>query len=808
MLGYAFPELTVLVPVRSALGQKGDSLARVDVDWSWDNGLTHVDQVPDFAWITSRRLRANYGARVYSDEGLWFVSSKGQSRDVCPANLDASRPDARPESRQSTMWCFSRTKGGDAGSGVLKGRLAVPVSFPLSYVVAAVDPASEEALVGLDGALTSGEGLSGASTRYPKSATGNGVPVLVSDQSGSQITARFTVSRMGQEAAESVLNGADQQDLLRMGEGGARRQTVMTAQDAHGLLLDQFRSARPDDGAAQITRNLPGELTLLGQVSLPSIDGSTTPARVELKKLGRPTAVDLARGVQFQVPGSNELSTRQVETSRKPGQANDTALPVADTLYLRGTYASDKLTGLDDLTAQVLAGYDAAPTEGADARSADLLGGVPLAPSGSLGGLVQPPPTMLTSLRAAKILTDEYTEGHGSAPLSAIRVRVAGVRGVDDLSRERVRLVAQRIQDETGLEVDITTGSSATKEILALPAGRYGRPALTLSQWWVKKGVALTILKQLDKKSLVLFFLVLLVSAVSVANSTIASVRSRRTDLGVLACLGWRPIHLFRIVLLELFLIASTAGLISAGLALVLSHLAGTPVSISRASLAIPAALVVAAIAGAVPAWLAARAEPMDAVRLVANPPRRAQRVASLGALARVGLRRVKARTLLASVGLALAVVVFTVLLAITLAFQGAVVGTVLGDAVAIQARGADYAATGATLILASLGVANVMYLNIRDRGAELATLRAVGWTEAHLVRLLITEGAWIGVLGATPGAIIGLLLATTVTDAFTFSLVLGAIVAWAAAVFLSIAAAGFAATVLRGLPTTILLTE
>jgi putative ABC transport system permease protein len=614
------------------------------------------------------------------------------------------------------------------------------------------------------------------------------------------------MTRLPRSAAAAVMRGVTA-DRLRPFKGAPRERLVVSAQMAHDLLLQQFRTAKPARYMRE-TRLLPGEVRKLGEVSLPTVDLDSTPASVALTPPVTPSPNELFNDVQYQVPGSGEPAARRIVSSQLERTDRFGGNPLPPTLYLRGTFDQAKLQGLDDVTAQILGGYDAAPTVGADARSRRLLGNQPLGPSGFLGGFVQPPPTMFTTLDAASLLTSGWTQGNSSAPISAIRVRVAGVTGVDALSRERVRLAAQRIRTETGLQVDITTGSSATRQEITLPAGAHGRPQLNLTQWWVKKGVAQAILKAVDKKSVALFILILLISALSVANAAISSVRSRRTDLGVLACLGWQRRHLFRSVLSEITLIAAVAGVTSMLLSLGVGRLVGTQVSVERATLAIPAALLVALVAGLFPAWLAARSDPMDAVRAAINAPTRVRHPRTITTLAMIGIQRVKARTSLAALGLAIAVLVFTVLLAITLAFQGAVVGTILGDTVAIEARAADYAATAASLALAFLGVANVIYLNIRDRGPELATLRAVGWSDRHLDRLVITEGLMIGLLGATPGAITGILIATAVTGTLAGSYVLGAAIAWAAAMGLAMLAAGLATRLVRRLPTTLLLTE
>ena len=281
------------------------------------------------------------------------------------------------------------------------------------------------------------------------------------------------------------------------------------------------------------------------------------------------------------------------------------------------------MNGLSALTDRLLSGLAAAPITGADSASEGALRGLPLAPSPNVTGLAQPAPLMLTTLSALAPLQHGWTgrpDESGRQPLgartetqpiSAIRVRVHGVTGVDEVSRERVRLVADRIRAETGLEVDVTVGSSPYEQRINLPGGQLGRPDLVVQQSWLKKGVATTILKALDRKSLAVFSLVLLVSILSVANSTVASVRARRRELGLLSCLGWRGRDLFRCVMAELLLIAGGAGVAAAAAAGALGWLLRVPVPLSRAGLAVPAALLVATLAGLGPAWAASRVSPI-----------------------------------------------------------------------------------------------------------------------------------------------------------------------------------------------------
>jgi len=131
-------------------------------------------------------------------------------------------------------------------------------------------------------------------------------------------------------------------------------------------------------------------------------------------------------------------------------------------------------------------------------------------------------------------------------------------------------------------------------------------------------------------------------------------------------------------------------------------------------------------------------------------------------------------------------------------AFRGSVVGSVLGDAISLRARRVDYLAVVVTLVLAAVAVADIGYLNMRDRRTDLALLRAVGWRGRQLVRLIGTEGLLIGAAGALAGAGLGLAVTVAVAGAVPPSLWLLAGLAALAGTVLSVLATLLAAL---GLP-------
>jgi ABC-type antimicrobial peptide transport system permease subunit len=457
-----------------------------------------------------------------------------------------------------------------------------------------------------------------------------------------------------------------------------------------------------------------------------------------------------------------------------------------------------------------LGAYQPVVAAPASAASRQVLHGGNLLPSQNLGGLVSQPVNLVTTLSALPALDNSlgYSEVSAADPISVIRVRVAGVTGPDALSRARVNAVAQQIEQRTGLEVDIVAGSSPSPVTIDLPAGKFGRPPLALSEGWVKKGVAVAILHAVDKKSVMLFTLILVVCVLFVGNAATAAVRGRRRELGVLAAVGWRRSRLFATVLGELAGIGLAAGLLAAAIAVPVSAALGLDASPGRALLAVPVAMAVAVIAGLVPAWLAARADPVSSVRPPVLAVRRAHQPRGITSLAVLNVARTPGRTLIGVISLAVGIAALTMLTAVTVAFRGIIVGSLLGDAVAVQVRGVDYIAAGATIALGVLAVADVVFLNITERAAELATMRSFGWRDAVLAQLVITEGAIIGITGSLAGAGLGLGAAAWFAGQLPARLVAIAAAAVAAGILITAAAALLPAALLSRLPTAHLLAE
>jgi hypothetical protein len=435
--------------------------------------------------------------------------------------------------------------------------------------------------------------------------------------------------------------------------------------------------------------------------------------------------------------------------------------PVLDIV---GTYDPRKLPEFSPLSRVPLETYYPPQLQPANAASRKALQGRPLLPTQNVGDYIQQPPLILTTLEGLKaFLQPQSFSGVSTkeqqAPISVIRIRVKGVKGPDALSQERVRTVATLIHDRTGLVVDITAGSSPHPVLISLPKGKFGRPRLLLSEGWSRKGVSVSFLRALDRKDLALFALIPAICAFFLANGAFAAARSRRREIGTLLCLGWSQGAIFSAVLGELVLIGLIAGVLGTGLAAAIATFASLKVSALQVAVVLPVSLVLALVSGLIPAWRAARSIPLDAV----NPPiagsQATSRVRRMSGLALVNLRRVPLRTLLGAGALAVGVAALTLLIGIERAFRGTLVGTLLGNAISFQVRGVDFLAVGLTIALAALALADVLFLNLRERAAEFVTLRTVGWSDRHLATLTALEALGLGLIGSSCGVAIGLIL-------------------------------------------------
>ncbi|WCB93240.1 hypothetical protein DSM104299_01947 [Baekduia alba] len=811
VFGYVLPTATIPVRLGDQLSPGPRSAFRVRTTWRADRGRVTVREPDSYVYVTRRPTRPDTGHIIGSPTIVQADEDLG-ARGYVPICPIASAP-ASPFSRaaRSYLHCWS-TRSGRNGlapyglAGTAPEDLGAAVQYPFPLLVAGIDPAAEAKLSGLDHTVVTGRYLRDGDTARVGEHR-QVVPMLMATATNLDLSARADARRLPTSAADAVFAARDDRGAVKRTLAGARPGPVLAretvgARDAYATLIAQLRQPMGLDatwtsGQPRYTQLGPRHLVAQPIRSDPYIWGSAL--EVTGNTAGFVTVPATAHGTGFRRLDENTGTF-----------AYNYPLPEIQAV---GTFDPRRLTGFGDPDVMPLDPLQRSVATVADAASRRALGSGTLQPDGNMAGYLTQAPTVLTTLAARSMFLQPRVFGRSverqqAQPISVVRVRVRGVHGPDKASRERIRLVAERIAAHTGLQVDVTAGASETPVRVDVPASGFGRPAVALREGWVKKGVATAILSAVDRKSLVLFFLVLLVCALFCVNATSAAVRSRSVELGVLACVGWPRRQLFSYLLIEVGVVGLAAGLVGLLVALPAGAALGLPVGGLRAFVAVPAATVLALAAGAVPAARAARSDPLEAVRPAVRPTGSARPIRSVRGLAIRNLLRVPGRTALGVVSLGVGVFALTALLAVTAAFRGAVVGTVLGDAIAVQVRTADYLAVGATLVLGGLAVADVLYLNLRDRSAEIATLRATGWREGQLTRLVALEGLGLGVVGGVLGAGIGLAAAVAFTGELTTAMPLVAGGAALLGILIAVGASLPPAAALRRLPTATLLAE
>lgn len=675
--------------------------------------------------------------------------------------------------------------------------------FPI--YISAIDPVQEAKLVHLDRAIVSGRYLRANDQLIPyrtpsfAGALSYGlVPVLASTRGYVDERLELTIERLrvpaGVDVPRALASGNCPRDYSLCSGGvppAPRDAPYRNARDFVEKLGADVIERRSIPISAVYKQHLATPDPKLPGAP-PGITGSssywtTSPARYRILGRDRLAPVPIENPISiWQNNFSNYWTPPRINTDtqfrrlRQRLQSNIFLKNVSQShpLKIVGRFDPERLPGFSPLSKVPLETYYPPELQAADAPTRRALRGRPYLPNQNLGGYVQPPPLFLTTMRGLRTFLDPkgwssdvadpgaLTRGEvpsaipaaqRRAPIAAIRVRVKGVTGPDPVSIARVRLVAEQIHAKTGLAVDVTAGSSPHPVQVLLPKGKFGQPPLLLREGWSKKGVSTTFLQALDRKDAALFSLILLIGGFFLANGALASVRTRRAEIGTLRTLGWAPLSIFAVVLGEIAVVGLLAGAVGTLAALLLAQLLALSSSISAALLVLPVALSLAIAAGALPAWQASRGTPLDAVRPPVRAGARRQRVRGLATLALVNVGRTRARFLVAAAGLVVGVGALTVLIGIERAFHGSVVGTLLGNALSVQVRGTDFLAVGITIALAALSVADVLYLNLRERAPELAALRTLGWSDAQLATVVALEAFAIGLAGSVVGTALGI---------------------------------------------------
>ena len=765
--------------------------------WTTDRGLTVApDTAVHYVYVTSRPV-----VWAVDDEGLAWHWSDHKTRpgvtrcDGHWKQLNYAQPlhpaalEIEPDGTERMLCAndqqptFSTTSTNDPRitvvqrrpdgrfdtRGDIEDRLTYNIDYLVFLMMSAIDPIAESRLVGLNGAVVSGRPFDPhdtATVTHGPDADDTDLPVLASttpyiDASLSVAVSRLDVPVGADVATPSWVEGAEpaippvliNAPATVVGtvttDADAQYRAALAKHDRFARVGDALTFDQPKIDVDALGRLAPQPVMITARQAVDSLQNSYGVAAPTF------TADTPARTVTSLVPHDGTATAARFPNDRTLMNA------ISAQGVLIGEYDPAKLAGFSGLSAVPMETYQAPELPGADAPSRKALDDKPLIPSGNPGAYLSSPPLLLTTLDALPVLKIKN-------PISAVRVRLTGNLGVDPVSRERVRVVAERIAAATGLDVDITYGSSPQPQGPSTSHGGGGpvRPARAAAVGAVDpQGGGRGDRQRRGPQER---------RAVRPGTRRLRPVpHQRRRRRGPRPAHGARDAHRARLAGPARVRCRCSArwpgdragGRGAGGRWCSRGRLGGYLLDVLRAVGAGAARGTDRAAAGSSGRAAARRCPRPGPARRRGCDPRRcdlggAGRPRGAGR-ARPAQPAAGARADILGAGVPRS--------AMPIGGHGAGRDHLRlprrDRGHAARRRGVppgairvDTVAVAATVLLGALGaVADVLYLNIRDRSAELATLRATGWTAGALARLVAAEGFGIGVLGGLLGAGLGL---------------------------------------------------
>ena len=378
--------------------------------------------------------------------------------------------------------------------------------------------------------------------------------------------------------------------------------------------------------------------------------------------------------------------------------------------------------------------------------------GTQLRPSDSVASYAGSPPLFLTTLAGAQYFSDpeRFADTPGDAFISVVRVRAGGVASPGAVSEARLTRIAADIHARTGLDVDVVKGTSPKAVQVSIPAGTYGRPALSVDESWAVLGAGYRFDQQLAPQNAALFTLVLVAAGILTGQTAFTSVRRRRRELAILRALGWPRWRLAALVELETVLLGLAVGVAGVLVALIAGWRMYIDATTGRAViLVLPLSVVIAALAGVVPAVSVARRGTVQVIEGRGRVRRSRPRAGRSAIAVRELLTTWRMEALLGSLAIALGAGLLGGVVLVEVAFRGTLDTTVLGRYLSAEVQPFHIVLGAIAFAIGMLAASQILLLSYLERLPHMATLRALGWPRSHVGAFVTVQAATLGVAGA-----------------------------------------------------------
>ena len=409
MIGYILPAVQVPVVINDLLTTDQDQLYRFTRTWTTDRGLTTAPDKTTYKYFTRRPL--NWKTPNATVPPQMRRPGTSRSVQVCDVYKWYKRYDQRQRSafdygRMAELGCDGSNppRPGRALDSLKVGQIGFNFYYQFPMLMAAIDPVQEAKLVGLDDAVIDGRYLTADDQTRDTKAKGNGfgvvqVPVLMVDQALTDDQVTLQVERLKPPpAAELVdrLTRPKPADWAATLKGRTVKTVRVSDQQTYARVLRAYGSDRNNAKVNYWSTDAAGyERTDSGALR-PAPVPPSPPETFRDFYFGGYSAPAPSGDVEFR-----KLSEPQQSSTQIVGRVLQ-----SPSLKQVGVFDPDLIEGFSELSEVPLTTYyppDAAP---GNARTDRLLRGKPLLPNANLGGYLQQPPMVLTTIKSLKTFYD------------------------------------------------------------------------------------------------------------------------------------------------------------------------------------------------------------------------------------------------------------------------------------------------------------------------------------------------------------------------------------------------------------------
>ncbi|HAF61510.1 MAG TPA: hypothetical protein DCK95_04215 [Anaerolineaceae bacterium] len=623
--------------------------------------------------------------------------------------------------------------------------------FNLYLPVAAIDPQAEQVLLGLEEALVEGRYLSSADTyKGPNNTYSYLIPVLINENSFQNITINIKTYRLTDPAQQNLSQSLSNEGLSYL-EGMQSELLGEETTTLHDYFLQYIKIFMEQEGTVGGTM-----WTYL------------RPSPVQYTQTeGQQAALSIS-------PVGTSRYGPILGVSSEPAQGAYRRALIDDFVLVenhRGYTFGFTPVGIYDLSDLQDSTINQVPQELYSAPYAllredkdgnVLQQGVTIIPTNNPLGYLSQPPVVLTTLPAAKFLAqrDDY--------ISAVRVRVAGVETAGEEAQQKIEKVARQIEEATGLQVDITLGSSPQTMLVDVQGSDTVEALGKLEELWVRQLVGITLQRDFTRFDTLLFAAMFFSFGVFIYSSAALNLTGRQGEIGVLKTIGWKDKRILGYLLSEALLLALITGCIAFVATTGITHSLEIPIAFNRSGLIFPVMLGLFALGTALPFWQAARRSPLSLLGLgELRVGKGTTSKLDIQSLSSKNISMQRSRFTTATLGLIPAFLALILFFFITVIMAGELSGSLLGQHIQILIQPYHYGIVAIILLVCQLILMNITTLNINKRQAEIGVLLTAGWKPSTILFTFLKETLYSALGSALLAALLAIGLLSLVQGGF-----------------------------------------